>query len=144
MKFDLMPKNTNFKLKIFQSFLLSQKNNFSLTTTNEKWKSYRFFFSIFISKATMNRLDITEDALPVRLLIHHHVINVEKWRNSSFIPKFGESNFCSIICFKHFQIFWKRFLKILNKSYSAVWNAIVKFCRLLVGDNFLKSNASGK
>lgn len=39
----------------------------------------------------------------------------------------------------------KKIKLILNKlTYSATWNAIVKFCRLLFGDNFLKSNASGK
>lgn len=42
------------------------------------------FFSIFVFKATINRLDVTKDTLPVRLFVHHHVINVEKGCDSGF------------------------------------------------------------
>jgi hypothetical protein len=43
--------------------------------------------SIFIFEATVDRLDVAEDTLPVRLLIHHHVVNIEEWRNSGFIAE---------------------------------------------------------
>lgn len=122
-KFDL-PKNKKFKLKIFQSFP-SQKQ-FFFDDNEWKMKFSRCFFSIFIFKATINRLDIAEDALPVGLFVHHHVFDVEKGRNSGFFPG-GEKEIknwglvtivTDLKCFDDFRIF----IDVFEMSAEQIWN----------------------